>query len=559
VSEERRREIADHLRSSDADVRLCATTEELHHLAMTACIDAVIVEQALPGFLTGLDILSRLAGDLVKPVSILVGELTSAEQAQAASLHLSAVLPSDSAAECIASATLGALLTREQGLPIPLAARLLVRNAVSIRPAPQLIARLARFLQDDPAATTAALAKDIATDARTTAELMKLVNSSYLGLSAKVTKIQDAVNLVGIKRTVALVLSTYLMERTGFASWALPGELERRLRFRSLLMGATASTYAAMTRQSSPDTAYVLALLQDLGVMVLAHELGGKYQRILQRCRTVTHLQLPTYEQQDLGYTHADVSGALLQKWSLPSGLIRLVLLHHQPVESLAASPEERGWLQAMQVAEAVADLRDQATPQRQLLLQRKVAKWGRMDEAALRNCLAQAVAKTNELSHLLSVSPPDDDAMRQLVETLATTTGVALPVEGQPLSEASGSARRRIVALHHDQVALQTIEEWLAGTEFELWSGSNADEPQHAARTAAAILCELNAGADELTEVLRRLRRDGVLAPVFVISADRSRQSVLRSIEAGASEFLVKPLDRDILLSKLRSRIAAT
>jgi DNA-binding response OmpR family regulator len=112
-------------------------------------------------------------------------------------------------------------------------------------------------------------------------------------------------------------------------------------------------------------------------------------------------------------------------------------------------------------------------------------------------------------------------------------------------------------VAFHDDAADLQTIEEWLAGTEFELLSASGGDELQTATRTADAILCDWNGGDEHGVVVLQKLRSDGVRAPVFVISADRSRQSVVRSIAAGACEYLVKPLDRDLLLAKLRQRVA--
>jgi CheY-like chemotaxis protein len=253
-----------------------------------------------------------------------------------------------------------------------------------------------------------------------------------------------------------------------------------------------------------------------------------------------------------LGYCHADVSAALLQKWGLPLGLIRPVLFHHERVESLTATMEEQGWLQAMQVAEAVADLKDQATPHRQRSLKRYVATWGRMDEGTLRNCLLQAVTKTNELGQLFNVAMPNEAEMQRLIAELASEADMELEADSQLLPE----LRRRIVVLHDDASALQTIEEWLHGTEFELIAGGSPDDMREAARTADAILCDVNLDTEQGTDIVLQLRREGARAPVFVISADRSRRSVIRSLEAGACEYILKPLDRDRLLTKLRERL---
>ena len=565
AQESRRHAIAERLRGPDIEVVECATSDDLYHQAAGAALDAVILEHRLPGFLSGLDILTRLASNLVRPVSVILGEFTASERDQAAAVRPSAVLPDDAPEDQIASAALGALMAARQGLPIPHGARLLVRDASAIQPLPQLIVQVCRFLEDSNASVSA-LAKEISADPRVTAELLKLVNSAATGLSGKVTRIADAVNLIGLKRTVALVLSTHLLKSGHSGPKTLPPALDRRLRFRSLLMASTAATFVSMTGQLAPDTAYVLALLQDIGMLALARELGIRYHRILERCTAVAQLQLASYEQRELGFTHADVSAALLQKWELPAGLSRLVLLHHQRLDAFSGSAEETALLQAMQVAEAFADLKDRWTPQKQVLLRRCAAKWGRLDEAGLRACLTQAVGRTQELGQLFHMPMPDESELRQLLQQLAVEANVSLPAEpaddtDAPLpDDASDSedrpVRRRIVALDDDAVMLEFIRGWLQGTEFDVILGRCEGEVREPLRHADALLCDLHLNDDFGTDVLERLRSEGFEAPVIIISDDRSRAAVARSIAAGACEYLVKPFTRDMLLAKLREQI---
>jgi HD-like signal output (HDOD) protein/DNA-binding NarL/FixJ family response regulator len=553
--EQRRQEITRELGGPDTEVISCPHTDELYQRAMTSRIDAVVLDQRLQGFLTGLDVLSRLAGELVRPVSVLMGELSPTEKSQAAAVRPTVLLPADAAPEAIASAVTGALFNKLQGLPIAPGARRLVRDAATEGPLPQLIVKLAGCRGDADVPLTA-LAQEISEDARVTAELLKLVNSSASGLSGKVTRVHDAVQLLGVKKTVALVLSTSLFGGLQLAGKALPAALERQLRFRSLLMGASAGAYASMTGQASPHGAYVLALLQDIGVLFLAQELGSKYERIVDRCSMVSQLQLVSYEQREIGFTHADVSAALLQKWELPPGLVRLVLQHHQRVESLTGPPEEQGLLHAMQFAEAVADLRDQPTPHRQLLLKRYAARWGGMGDTSLRNCLAQSVAKAKELGQLFSVAPPREAGMDDLVENL-TADSDSLPDEEPPRPADASLPRRRVVALDDDPVTLEIIEALLADTEFDVVTGCEPAEVWEHSRVADAILCDLHLDNISGSEVLRRLRCDGIHAPLLVISADRTRGSVAECIQAGACDYMVKPLSRETLLDKLRTQIA--
>jgi CheY-like chemotaxis protein len=69
-------------------------------------------------------------------------------------------------------------------------------------------------------------------------------------------------------------------------------------------------------------------------------------------------------------------------------------------------------------------------------------------------------------------------------------------------------------------------------------------------------ILLDLHLPGIDGCEVCRRLKADEVThhIPVVVISADRTRESVLRALEAGADDFLVKPIDPGILTHKIGS-----
>ena len=57
--------------------------------------------------------------------------------------------------------------------------------------------------------------------------------------------------------------------------------------------------FARRMENISPDTGYVLGLLQDIGILVLAHAYGARYMQMLARVREIGQLRLEVAEQHD--------------------------------------------------------------------------------------------------------------------------------------------------------------------------------------------------------------------------------------------------------------------
>lgn len=425
-SESRSRAIEEFL-FQPTEGQICLTSDELYHVVNAGQIDAIVVTNALGGFLTGVDIINRFADELVNPICVLVGDLTPSQKRRAEELRVGTILPADSTPVAIAAAIANAISKEiHSGLSIPHGARVLVRDQDYIAPMPQLLVRISGFL-NDPNATVGMLAREISTDQRITAELLKQVNSSSFGMNHRVKSVQDAVGLIGVRRTVGLVLAAHLLGARNSKLKPLPRGLDGRLRMRSLLTAVTATTYSKLRGHQSAELAYVVGLLQDVGILILLHELGNDYQHTFDRCSSIAQLQLAPYEKSQLGFTHADVSAALLQKWELPPRLIRLVQQHHEPFDKIEVNPGEIELIQAMQIGESVADCREHFSPQRQILLNRLVAKCGGMNDDAMHGCLSQAVAQTMEMSKLFSLPMPDGHGFQKIVQQIARDADVEL------------------------------------------------------------------------------------------------------------------------------------
>src|SRR4051812_36444195 len=113
--------------------------------------------------------------------------------------------------------------------------------------------------------------------------------------------------------------------------------------------------------------------------------------------------------------------------------------------------------------------------------------------------------------------------------------------------------SRPLVLFVDDDPVGQEVFEAMLADGDYELASAGDGHTALAIARQLVPDLILLDVmmpGLDGF-EVLRRLRADPVLAeaPVILVTALHDRQSRLRGLEAGADDFLSKPIDRLELL----------
>ena len=115
-----------------------------------------------------------------------------------------------------------------------------------------------------------------------------------------ISRVSDAVTYLGIRRTVSLILASSVQRMVHTAQAGLPVEMADWFRVRNVLMASVAASFGKRLHRVSAETAHMLALLQDLGMLVCAHELGDRYGELLWRHRTAADQRLAAGEQQGL-------------------------------------------------------------------------------------------------------------------------------------------------------------------------------------------------------------------------------------------------------------------
>ncbi|HEV2293607.1 MAG TPA: GGDEF domain-containing protein [Tepidisphaeraceae bacterium] len=192
-------------------------------------------------------------------------------------------------------------------------------------------------LAQRPEADIAEIARVISKDPALACKILRTVNSSFYGRGQHVSTISHALVILGLQSVKTLVLGFSLishMSRTKAKGF-------KHLTYwrRSIVAATAARTIAARINLVQQEEAFLVALLMDIGVLVLDQVLGEQYGRICDA--SPSHEHLAANEQAALQMTHTDVARLLAEQWKLPPILATPMAAHHDPNAVKDASLKE--------------------------------------------------------------------------------------------------------------------------------------------------------------------------------------------------------------------------
>lgn len=403
-----------------------SSSEELCQVLDNQRIDLLIVENELGGFLTGVEIVDRLNQQLIRPKVILLSDSPQDIAETADEIGVERIITSDMQASEIVRLIRRTLAEQsEQDAFIPALARHMVKDFGEIPPLPQLVVKLAGYLamplNEIPIDE---LANDISADSRAATDLLNFTN---LGRSVfkQITNVQQAVNLNGPKKTIALILSAATMRVQSHVldQW---NETNRQwYQKRSVVIASAASTFAEKFEQCSPDIGFILGLVQDIGCLVLSEKFGRRYDLILKRFQEAGRVQLHQLELEAFHIHHGHVSAALMQKWRLPQSLIRPVIVHHDADGEEELSKADRPFLRVIQLGEAFANAMEIPHSYRNHLLARLAGQYDHVSLSQQEAIFQDATQYAQTLCELFRFPTPDAAELEKILGGVAHTATV--------------------------------------------------------------------------------------------------------------------------------------
>lgn len=172
----------------------------------------------------------------------------------------------------------------------------------------------------------------ISKDPALSARLLRLVNSSFYGFQSKIETISRAVTIVGSNDLSNLVLATCVMDR--FVN--IPSDLEDVTAFwmRSVHCAVICKMLGQQSASSNIERFFLAGLLRDIGLLVMYQVMPMQMAKVLFAINRDRRL-LAGFEQQIIGFTHADVGRELLKSWQLPESLHEVIGSSFLPDEAV--------------------------------------------------------------------------------------------------------------------------------------------------------------------------------------------------------------------------------
>jgi HD-like signal output (HDOD) protein/class 3 adenylate cyclase len=230
-------------------------------------------------------------------------------------------------------------------------------------------------------------------DPAISAKLLRVANSAFFGLQRKVTTVGDAVRVLGFTNVQGMTL--------GLA--AFDAFRTERLNLRDFwthaVATATAARWLAAKTRISPDEAFTVGILHDIGKLVFVLQAEPSYQKVLELQREES-LSSREAERSLFDFTHPQVGGLMAERWELPSRFVDAIAHHHDP----AAATEAAALCAVVGLADHVAHM-TLPTPYshfRDGELAAAVAASG-LDAAAVTACAEHLAAKRESVDGFLS------------------------------------------------------------------------------------------------------------------------------------------------------------
>ncbi len=205
---------------------------------------------------------------------------------------------------------------------------ILVNEIGHLRPLPAVAVRVLEIAESDHFSAHE-LAHAISSDAALTATLLRLSNSAYYGFPRRITTVRDAVVLLGFRAVRSATLAACVVDAFPGGEVVDPLQAWRY----AITVGLLSEVLARSTRQHM-DEAFTAGMLHNIGRLALDQHRPAMLEAS-KRVAEGRDISIPEAQQQVLGFTDAELGGALALHWSFPPELAASVARHHLDVNDL--------------------------------------------------------------------------------------------------------------------------------------------------------------------------------------------------------------------------------
>ncbi len=178
------------------------------------------------------------------------------------------------------------------------------------------------------------IAEIIRRDPSLTARLLRMVNSVYFGLTAKVNNIEEAVFYLGLRQIRELSMATPVieeLEKINRSTVRLPWKELWKHSIGAAIM--TREILATTTLLIDDDTDYIIGLLHNVGKVVMASAFPEEFAKIV-AATFHSPADACQLERELIGWDHARMGGYYLERHQLSAEITAAVYFHNDPEQA---------------------------------------------------------------------------------------------------------------------------------------------------------------------------------------------------------------------------------
>ena len=117
---------------------------------------------------------------------------------------------------------------------------------------------------------------------------------------------------------------------------------------------------------------------------------------------------------------------------------------------------------------------------------------------------------------------------------------------------------RKTLLIVDDDQDLRGAIAEQLQAEGFDVFEAATAGDGVRMARESKPDLILLDVDLPDFDgrEACRRMRQDGVSAPIIMLTAAATDDDTVRGLDSGANDYVIKPYKFAVLLARIRAQL---
>lgn len=207
---------------------------------------------------------------------------------------------------------------------------LLLEQIDELYPFPEIAHRVLE-LSKNTDSKMSEIANIIQYDPMITADIIKLSNSAYFGISRKVETLKDAISVLGLDRIINLVLMK--CGSKNFKGYQPGYDLEEGSLWKKSASAAIIAEKIA--KEKNPEfksRVFTAALLRDIGKVVLGQYVANKKEKIKALVEE-NFFSFDEAEKQVFGIDQGEMSTLIVKKWGFPNEMVLIVKNSFNPTE----------------------------------------------------------------------------------------------------------------------------------------------------------------------------------------------------------------------------------